>query len=373
MNMKLTKKLDEKVNPESVTVFGLPLRITEEIRDVTFRLSQTNPEKYAAIKKSIAAANGKLDEPIKVMKLGSDTGDYYTIVDGHTRFEILMDLNIMPPDSNFTDVSKDVRCVQDAKELAYRLNGMRRQQNDFHQVVSTIRTFPTLSEREIESTSGLTRSTVERVKYIIGSIESENKTEVEMNQIQESWENLAKNLKEIYTVYSQFKVAEEVSNAIAIIEDEAFQKQMFTEFEATKYTDKSVMKKLQAKIDEHAAQLEGLDFTVDPYSKAVYPVMQKIIKLQSIYSGINSITTAGHKEAIDNAVNSVRTFLMNNINENIVDVLEGVRSLLIAELEQKQTKDIAAIMKKLPDILAISKDHDYFISTMVLPKTKGSA
>jgi uncharacterized protein YjiS (DUF1127 family) len=367
--MKPTKKLDEKVNSESVTVFGLPLRITPEIRDVTFRLSQTNPEKYAAIKKSIAAANGKLDEPIKVMKLGSETGDYYTIVDGHTRFEILMDLNILPADSNFV-VLKDIMCVDDAKVLAYRLNGLRRQQNDFHQAVSTIRTFPTLSEREIEDTAGLTRSTIERVKYIIGSIESKNKTDIEMYQIQESWDNLAKNLKEIYTVYAQFKVAEDVSNAIAIIEEETFQKKMFAEFEATKYTDKSAMKKLQAKIDQHDAEAEGLDTTVDPYSKAVYPVMQKIIKLQSQYAGVNSISCAGHKEAIDNATNSIRTFLMNNINENIVDVLEGVRALLIDELETKQKKDITEIMKQIPAILQISADHGYFIATMQLPKPK---
>jgi hypothetical protein len=371
--MKPTKNLKiEKINPESVTVFGLPLRITPAIRDVTFRLSQTNPEKYAAIKKSIAAANGKLDEPIKVMKLGSETGDYYTIVDGHTRLEILMDLNIIPADNNFV-IQNGLFSVEDAKQLAYQLNVTRRQQEYYEQSVATINAFPTLSDRELSTICGMSDTTINKVRYILSKVlpvEADNKTSVEIEQIKEIVHELESEETSISKVYVQLKVAEEVSTAIFLIEDEAFKKTMFTEFEATKYTDKSAMKKLQAKIDQHDAEAEGQDLTVDPYTKAVFPVMQKIIKLQDVYSGVNSISTAGHKEAIDNAINSVRTFLMNNINENIVDVLEGVRNLLIEELEKKQTKDVAAIMKQLPEILEISKDHGYFIATMVLPKVK---
>lgn len=368
MNMKPTKKLDEKVNPESVTVFGLPLRITPEIRDVTFRLSQTNPEKYAAIKKSIGAANGKLDEPIKVMKLGSETGDYYTIVDGHTRFEILMDLNILPPDSDFADISKDVMCVADAKALAYRLNDLRRQADIYQQAVNAIKANPTISEREIAEISGVSQMTINRVKFILESVDSKNKTEIEMGEILKLQQELESGETGVETVCKQLKVAEEVSNAITAIDnDDEFQTKMLKQFEADKYTDRAAAKKLQEEIRLHEAEKQGTVFEATPYDKDVYPVKIKLIKLQEKYSGVNTVSCAGNQEAITNAINSVRSYLMNNMNENITDVLEGVRNVLIENLEQKREKDLSVIMAKVTEMLAPSTTHGYFIATMELP------
>jgi hypothetical protein len=370
--MKPKKIVNESINPESVTVFGLPLRITPAIRDVTFRLSQTNPEKYAAIKKSIAAANGKLDEPIKVMKLGSETGDYYTIVDGHTRFEVLMDLNILPPDSNFVDISKDVMCVEDAKKLAYRLNELRRQADLYQQAVNAIHANPLATDTEISAISGVSQSTVTRVRYILNSEESKNKTDSEMTEIKNWIDRLVLNNTEkpvgIRTVYDQFRTAEEVTNAIAAIDnDDVFQTQMETQFETEKYTDKGAVKKLQEEIRLHEAEKEGIAFEATPYDKDVYPVKTKLIKLQEKYSGVNTVSCAGTQEAITNAINSVRSYLMNNMNENITDVLEGVRNVLIENLEQKHEKDLSVIMAKVTEMLAPSKTHGYFIATMELP------
>jgi ParB-like chromosome segregation protein Spo0J len=362
-----SKKIVESFDPESITVFGLPLRITPEIRDVTFRLSQTNPEKYAAIKKSIAAANGKLDEPIKVFKLGSETGDYYTIVDGHTRFEILMDLKILPPDSNFAIVP-DLFSVADAKTLAYRLNDLRRQADIYQQAVNAIRANPTLAEREIAEVSGVSQKTINRVKYILESIDSKNKTEIEMGEILKLQQELESGETGVETVCKQLKVAEEVFNAITAIDnDDEFQTKMLKQFEADKYTDRAAAKKLQEEIRLHEAEKEGIAFEATPYDKDVYPVKTKLIKLQEKYSGVNTVSCAGTQEAITNAINSVRSYLMNNMNENITDVLEGVRNVLIENLEQKREKDLSVIMAKVTEMLAPSKTHGYFIATMELP------
>ena len=275
MIMKQSKIKVEKIDPESITVFGLPLRITPEIRDTTFRLSKTNPEKYAAIKKSIAAANGKLDEPIKVMKLGSETGDYYTIVDGHTRFEILMDLNILPPDANFVDVSKDVKCVADAQALAYRLNDLRRQAEIYQQAVNAIKANPTLSDRDIADICGIDHVSISRSRSIwTVSRETQNKTDTELTTIQEIVSEVESGTKGIKPVYEQFKVAVEVSNAILEINEPEFAKEMTTFWEAKKYTDKSAAKKLATMIAEHQVGKP------DAYSTAIKPVMDKIVKLK---------------------------------------------------------------------------------------------
>ena len=369
--MKPIKKIiDQPINPESVTVFGLPLKITPEIRDVTFSLSQTKPEKYKAIKQSIELANGKLDEPIKVIKLGSEQGDYYTIVDGHTRQEILNEIpnNLASDDENYT-ILTNIFSIQKAKELAYRLNHLRRQAEIYQDTVGAIKANPVSKEREIETISGISHSTINKVKYILGFTKPENITEAEKNQITQIYKDLASGTKGIDPVYKQFKVAEEVSNAIAIIEDSEFQNKMRTNYETLKFTDKNAMKKLQAEIDAHNAEAEGQDLTIDPYSKDIRPVMEKLIKLQEKHSGITTISCSGHQLAIDNALDSMRRYLLNHMNENIVEVLEGVRAVLIEELEQKEQKDLSVIMDKAAKILPVS-ENGYFLSAMQLPKAE---
>ena len=367
--MKQGKKISELIDPESVTVFGLPLKITPKIRDITDRLSQSHPEKYKAIKRSIELANGKLDEPIKIMKLGSEQGDYYTIVDGHTRFEILMELNIMPPDADFV-VLKDVMCVDDAKALAHRINGLRRQQEIYQQAVSAIRAAnPVSTDRELADLSGVGHTTINRVRFILGSIEPEIKTEAEKEEYAKIIGNLESGTTKIDAEFKQLNMAIEVSTAIYLIEDLKFKADMQTKYERLKFTNKNVLKKLQEDIDAHNAESEGLDLTVDPYSKDIRPLMDKAIKLQGVYDGITTVSSAGKPEALENVKNSLRKFLMNDINENIVDVLEGARAVIIDELETKQTKDISVIMKEVDKLLTVS-NTGYFVSLMKLPNPK---
>ena len=369
------KKQDKNIKVETSdpidSFLGLPIKITPEIREVTFDLKQTNLEKYQAIKRSIELANGKLDEPIKLTKLGSETGDYYTIVDGHTRFQILHEIegNLRTSDENFL-VLKD---VEDPKKLAYRLNGLRRQQEHYQQAVSAIRAAnPVSTDRELADLSGVGSTTINHVRFILAQKSAEINSEVEKGEYAKILSNLESGTTKIDAAYKQLNMAIEVNTVIALIEDLKFKIEMQTKYERLKFTDKNALKKLQSEIDAHDAEAEGQDLSVNPYYKAIRPLMDKAIKLQEIYSGVQSFTSAGHKDALENMKNSLRTFLMNNINENIVDILEGSRSAIIEELEKKQTKDISAIMEQVDKLLSVSK-HDYFLSVINLNKDQQPA
>ena len=46
--------------------------------------------------------------------------------------------------------------------------------------------------------------------------------------------------------------------------------------------------------------------------------------------------------------------------------MEGVRSILLEALNEKRDTDITSIMKKVKDLLQVSK-NDYFIAAMQVP------
>jgi hypothetical protein len=363
----------------------MPLVITSEIRDTTFRLSKVAPEKYAAIKRSIASANGKLDEPIKLMKLGSETGDYLTIVDGHTRYEILGELDKLPlGEENFTVLS-DLFSVEDAIQLAYRLNDMRRQAIIYQQAVNAIKVNPTLSDREIAEVSGIGHVTISAVRYISVQSRTENKTVVETEQLSIFEADLASGVKGIEPIYQQLKKVEMADDKIDTDEDidEEFREALKKEWEVEKYKDKNVISEdnngnlkghLIDEIDAWKAKKAGEVYEVTQYDKDVYPVKVKILKLRDKYSGVNAITTAGSQDAITNTLSSIRAFLLTNMTGNIVDVKIAIADILNENLEQKMNKDLGVIMKQIEEALEVSKTHDYFIATFVDPKNpKGVA
>ena len=369
--MKQVKIQKTEVSNElKYSIFGLPLRITPEIRDTTFNLFKTNPDKYAAIKKSIAAANGKLDEPIKIYKLGSETGDYFTIVDGHTRFQILEELDKLPLDEFNVSVVKDLFCVADAIQMAYRLNDMRRQAEIYQQAANAINANPMLSDREVAEISGLSTMVIHQVRYIKSVFQNtENKTDAEKNEIQKLKDDVESGEKTTRPVYEIVNGAEKTNDFIDAEEDEKIAEDARKHFETLKYT------KVTCKIDKNnnpsgmvVDYIKGLKVKKEstPYDDDVYPVMIKLCKLQEKYSAINTVTTAGHQDALTNAEGAIRAFLMNNINENKTDVMEGVRSILLEALNEKRDTDITSIMKKVKDLLQVSK-NDYFIAAMQVP------
>jgi len=359
---------------------NMEITVNPELENIIPKLSDA---KYQVLKTDISLFG--LKKSIDVMIVGEnkkETGYIAVVVDGHHRYRAMTELKkILSYPENITVL--DLISIEDAKEYSFEINWFRRQPNDYPSAkwVKDVYGPKGMTYKEMAKKVSLTEDMINKSAYITKVAKATaNKTNAEINQIQEIIKELdlddKEKIKKVTAVYNQFKIVEEVFNAIEVNEDidEEFRKALKTEWEVEKYKDKNAVKHLTEEIDLWVAEKAGETYEVTQYDKDVYPLMLKIIKLREKYSGVNAITTAGTQSAIDNAIESVRKFLMNNMNENITDVIEAVRNILIENLEEKREKDLGIIMKQVVDELEVSKTHDYFIGTFVQPKNpKGVA
>lgn len=349
---------------------NIKVSVDKRLEDIIPKLLQS---KYQALKDDIEI-NG-LKKPIDLMIVGEDDNDYQAvIVDGHHRFRACSELKktLMYSQGNYTIL--DMSSIEEALEYSFEINFMRRQLDEYHAAKWALDVYPNKTQKELASKVAVTQGTVAKVAAILKySIESSDKTEEEKNQIEQLIESVESNNKGIDTVYTQLKVAEDVSNAIDVIEDKEISQAMQEQYETEKYKDKTAVKDLAEDVRLAVAEKSGKIFEVTKYDKETFPVMEKLVKLQGKYGKVNTVTFAGNQESIDNALSNVRTFLMNNINLAGADILEGVRQVLTEALEEKRERDIAVIMQKIKELVPEDNTR-YFFAVMGLPRNlKGVA
>ena len=361
---------------------SLPIIDTPEIKNQTFKISN---ERYQALKKSIEFDG--LKEPIKMVKLANEKGEYLTIVDGHTRRDILKDLKIplgysetLPMRTKYENfiVLNDVWGLEDSIKEAHILNDFRRQADKYQIVANAlkVREIKFCTDKEIASKIGVAQSTVTQVRNIQEKYGDFQKlsgiTDLQIQTMHDLMSKLEAGEKSIKDVYALFNVAGEVTELISKIEDSKFQSEMSGKYETEKYTNKNALKQLQEDITLHDLKKEG-KYEPTKYDKKIYPLMSNLIKFsEEGCTDIKTVIYSGSKPSVDNALDSIQRYLKENMDENVVDILEAVRVIILKEYETIEEdhgpvpKDLSAIMKKITKIFKESK-VDYFATVMRKP------
>ena len=381
MVKKSMKTISEKPVDETVYYKGEFLKIVEtpELKNLTSEVARAayrKTEEYEAYRQSVRGLSGmgKLDHPIEMTMLYEKGEKYLTIVDGYTRYEWLKSLGFLPiKDENYTVLNL---CLEDAIAYARRANYFRTEHNAYQKAVVAINANPADSDETISKGSGVTRSTITKVRELIEmhgcSMKATYRTETEKTLIQDIMLKVETGEKGFGYAYDAFKTAKEVSEVISKIEDSEFKAKMLKDYEIEKFTNKNALKQLQVEVQLYELKKEG-KYEPTPYDKKLYPIMSNLIKLSNNgYTEVKTVTYSGSQPSIDNALNTIQSYLKENMDENLIDILEAVRSLIIKEYEETTEghgnvpKDLSVIMAKITKIFKESK-VDYFATVMRKP------